>query len=214
MNTVGVIYRNPGGKPSKPGKPGGGKPFERPEGENWVIFWILSTTKSHQLLLVIWAENFIFTFRWGTGSRRRSDAREFPNSIALSFLTPTSIVTRFHPWHCNIFSVVIFLITRWSTWRRLSATTGRTSTSVRSLSTPRWSPSPWVSSTMINCPARFVQSQTSLSSSAANWRPQSPTRAQRFWSAQKFRSRVGGNPRVGKLFKFSSFIILILYSPQ
>ena len=53
MNTVGVIYRNPGGKPSKPGKPGGGKPFERPEGENWVIFWILSTTKSHQLLLVI-----------------------------------------------------------------------------------------------------------------------------------------------------------------
>ena len=102
MNTVGVIYRNPGGKPSKPGKPGGGKPFERPEGENWVIIWILSTTKSHQLLLVIWAENFIFTFRWGTGSRRRSDAREFPNSIALSFLTPTSIVTRFHPWHCDI----------------------------------------------------------------------------------------------------------------
>merc|ERR550517_87254 len=28
--------KNPGGKPSKPGKPGGGKPFERPEGENWV----------------------------------------------------------------------------------------------------------------------------------------------------------------------------------
>ena len=53
MNTVGVIYRNPGGKPSKPGKPGGGKPFERPEGENWVIIWILSTTKSYQLLLVI-----------------------------------------------------------------------------------------------------------------------------------------------------------------
>ena len=112
-----------------------------------------------------------------------------------------------------LFSVVIFLITRWSTWRRLSATTGRTSTSVRSLSTPRWSPSPWVSSTMINCPARFVQSQTSLSSSAANWRPQSPTRAQRFWSAQKFRSRVGGNPRVGKLFKFSSFIIYQVIFP-
>ena len=31
-----VMCRNPGGKPSKPGKPGGGKPFERPEGENWV----------------------------------------------------------------------------------------------------------------------------------------------------------------------------------
>merc|ERR1712037_139160 len=46
---------------------------------------------------------------------------------------------------------------------QLSATTGRTSTSAPSPSTP---------------------------SLAANSRPQSPTREQKFWSAQKLRSRV------------------------
>ena len=38
---------------------------------------------------------WLFTFRWGTESQWRSDAREFQSSTAPSFSTPMSTVTRF-----------------------------------------------------------------------------------------------------------------------
>ena len=144
--------RKPGGKPGKPSKPGKpGKPFERPEGENWVRTQIIWNWKKKQI-------TFISDFSpSGEEQSPNGDPMQGSSEVQLHLpfrhrwvLWPGSSLALINtviykiewsiPWSTftTFHTAVIIFLDRWSTWRRPSATIGKTLASAQSHWTQRW----------------------------------------------------------------------------